>query len=95
MFMIVDSESLQVYASADTERTAKRMLTNTRRGWKLRGRKVRSDIADRLVVMSADEFNELNTEVEVRNLMSGNIVKILKSELGSCTDPSTERYWSM
>lgn len=33
--------------------------------------------------------------VETRNLMSGKKVMIRKSEQGTCTDPSTERYWSM
>ena len=39
--------------------------------------------------------NEINTMVEVINLMSNKPVKIRKSELGGPCDPSTELYWSM
>ena len=45
--------------------------------------------------MSSDTFREEDVMVETHNLMSGKKVMIRKSEQGSCTDPSTERYWSM
>ena len=33
--------------------------------------------------------------VTVKNLMSGSDVQICRSDVGTCVDPSTERYWSM
>ena len=36
-----------------------------------------------------------NYMITVNSLMSGNPVEIRKQDRGSCTDPSTERYWSM
>jgi hypothetical protein len=33
--------------------------------------------------------------VEVKNLMTGLPVLIRKDAVGGCTDPSTERYWTM
>lgn len=33
--------------------------------------------------------------VEVKNIMTGKMVKIRRSDVGSCCDPSTETYWSM
>lgn len=60
------------------------------------------DIA-RLAVCTAEYFaTKVDYEVEVCSLMSEpdengkrKMVKILRSEEGSCVDPSTERYWSM
>lgn len=53
------------------------------------------DIA-RLAVATVDYFNErVDYDVEVKNLMSDKVVKIRRSAVGGCTDPSTERYWSM
>lgn len=36
-----------------------------------------------------------NPMVKVKNLMTGTEVEIRKDEVGSCLDPSTERYWTM
>lgn len=36
-----------------------------------------------------------NTMVEVINMMSGKPVMIPLTDVGGCTDPSTETYWSM
>lgn len=36
-----------------------------------------------------------NPMVKVKNLMSGTEVEIRADEVGSCLDPSTERYWTM
>jgi len=47
-------------------------------------------------VMSLEEYVKLaSEEVVVRSLMSGGPVKISRSEVGGCCDPSTETYWSM
>lgn len=37
----------------------------------------------------------LNEDVEVTNLMSGKPTHIKRRYVGSCCDPSTERYWCM
>jgi hypothetical protein len=34
-------------------------------------------------------------KVEVFNMMSGKPVMLAWNDVGSCVDPSTERYWSM
>lgn len=48
------------------------------------------------VAMAYAEYNEkFNPMVETTNIMSGKTCMIRKSELGGCTDPGTERYWSM
>jgi hypothetical protein len=47
------------------------------------------------VAMTLSEFRDQDVEVEVTNLISGNPVMINKSQVGSCCDPSTERYHSM
>jgi hypothetical protein len=48
------------------------------------------------VAIDYNEWDRLfNPEVEVKSLMNGKIVKIRKSEVGTCTDPSTERFWTM
>lgn len=47
------------------------------------------------VAMSYEAFREQDELVEVRNLMSGKPVMLPKSQVGTCVDPSTERYWCM
>lgn len=47
------------------------------------------------VAMSLAAFREQDEMVEVRNLMSGKPVMLPKSQVGTCVDPSTERYWCM
>jgi hypothetical protein len=48
------------------------------------------------VAMEYNYWDRLfNPEVEVQSLMNGATVKIRKSEVGTCSDPSTERYWTM
>jgi len=44
-----------------------------------------------------EEYNELDTLVPTTNILGkpGNVVMIRKSEVGTCTDPSTERYHTM
>ena len=46
-------------------------------------------------IMDTAEYNAADVMVETRNLMSGTILKIRLSEKGGCTDPGTERYWTM
>lgn len=47
------------------------------------------------IVIRSDKYFEGDHMVPVTNLMSGSEILIRRSELGTCCDPSTERYWSM
>jgi hypothetical protein len=47
------------------------------------------------VVMTPEEHQELDVEVEVRDLLSDYPVKIRRSQVGTCCDPSTETYHCM
>ena len=98
---IYDTESLKIIKRYDTMRGAKSALTRARKSGSMKymtsfgyGR-MKADRVAKLDVCTPAEFQELDYEVEVKNLMSGKTVKILKSDEGGCTDPSTERYWSM
>ena len=101
---IYDTESIKIIKRYDTERGAKAALTRARNSGKMRymcsfgyGR-MNADRVAKLDVCTADDFhNKIDYEVEVTPLMSetGKKVKIRKSDEGGCTDPSTERYWSM
>jgi len=48
-----------------------------------------------LKVGTIAEFNALDVDVVVHNLMNGHPVTLRKSEVGGPCDPSTERYFSM
>lgn len=65
-----------------TERGAKIALT---RKWK---REYPNATID-----SHEDFMAKEPHVQVKNLMSGLMVDIPKSQVGGCCDPSTERYW--
>ena len=45
-------------------------------------------------IKQVQTFNDRKI-VTVKNLLSGADVEIRRGDLGSCIDPSTERYWSM
>lgn len=48
------------------------------------------------VVLTNTEFDaKHNPFVTVHSLMNGLPVQLLRSEVGGCCDPSTERYWTM
>lgn len=48
------------------------------------------------LVCTIEYFNEhLDPLVETKNLMSGAVVMIRKSEKGTCVDVGTEKYWTM
>lgn len=56
----------------------------------------RGQYVDKLSIMEYSEFQEkFNGYVTVKNYLSGKEVQIRKQDVGSCCDPSTERYWSM
>jgi len=94
--LIFHVETLKVFARYSDEKTAKRTLANAqKRGWKLDGYRYSPSTLAKLIVGTPEEHIALDDEVEVKNLMSGNPVKLRRSELGGPCDPSTERYWSM
>ena len=101
---IYDTESIKIIKRYDTERGAKAALTRARKSGSMRymtsfgyGRMKADRVAKLDVCTAADFHDKIDYEVEVTPLMSetGKKVKIRKSEQGGCTDPSTERYWSM
>lgn len=47
------------------------------------------------ITSSTDFYDNVDKDVEVRNVMNGQLVTIKASQVGSSCDPSTERYWSM
>jgi len=60
--------------------------------------RMKGDDLENLVACTLDYFmTRVDYDVEVTPLMSetGKTVTIKRSEQGGCTDPSTERYWSM
>ncbi len=48
-------------------------------------------------VLSLQAFNELfaDKKVQVKNLMTGEMVEIREADRGTCNDPSQERYFTM
>ncbi len=48
------------------------------------------------VIGTIEDYRNSDYEIEVTSAFDGKTkVKIMRSEKGSCTDPSTERYWTM
>ena len=47
------------------------------------------------VIMTSEQFHATEPMVMVKNLMTGEPVRIKLSAHGGCCDPSTERYWTM
>lgn len=45
-------------------------------------------------VMTSHEWVKQNYQVEVNSLMGGKCM-VRRSDVGTCVDPSTERYWCM
>jgi len=83
-YVIYDKENITIKDSFSTERGAK--ISFTRKGY---------DVAKYAITTHKDFYDNVDKEVEVKNLMNGQVVKIRSSRKGTCTDPSTERYWSM
>ena len=55
------------------------------------------EVAELRALYPADQFRiSYNpTYTRVKSLMSGQEVEIRTEDRGTCSDPSTERYWSM
>jgi hypothetical protein len=52
-------------------------------------------IPEHWAVTTYDHFRSIEPMVEVKSLMTGAPVQIRASDVDSCVDPSTERFWSM
>ena len=84
-------------AGATVVADLRKKLENARNlGHKLQGRAYSADWCERMAAVDSEEYhNDIDHDVEVINMMSGNPVTIKASERGGPCDPSTERYWSM
>jgi hypothetical protein len=82
MYYIVNN-NCHIYGEYSTERKAKNALKKL--GYP----------EDKFIVTSEEFYKNMDHDVQVKNLMSGKMVTLRASQVGSCTDPSTERYWSM
>jgi uncharacterized protein YydD (DUF2326 family) len=67
---------------------------DTLRGAKICFTRMKYD-SKNFAVMSYEDWRAGDVQVEVTNKMSGLPCMIARSRVGSCCDPSTERYWSM
>jgi len=107
--VIYDTENTHIIKRYDTLRGAKAALTRARNSGKMRYMcsfgygLMKADRIAKLDVCTSDHFhNEVDYEVQVTPLMAEAdengvrpTVTIRRSDQGGCTDPSTERYWSM
>lgn len=107
--VIYDTKNTHIIKRYDTLGGAKSALTRARNSGSMRymcsfgyGR-LNADRIARLAVCTSEYFNtKIDYVVEVVSIMAERnedgtmpTVKIRRSEEGGCTDPSTERYWSM
>ena len=83
-YVIYDKESITIKDSFKTERGAK--ISFSRKGY---------DVAKFAITTHKEFYDNVDTDVEVKNLMTGQLVKIRQSQRGTACDPSTERYWTM
>jgi len=70
----------------------------TERGAKIaRGRnnKDPKKMACGILTLAAFNSSFADKKVQVKNLMTGEMVEIMESDRNTCNDPSQERYWSM
>ena len=102
--VIYDTENVHIIKSYATIGGAKSALTRARNSGSMRymcsfgyGRLNADRIAKLDVCYSLEFATKIDYDVEVTPLMSetGKTVTIKRSAQGGCTDPSTERYWSM
>ena len=102
--VIYDTENTHIIKRYDTLVGAKSALTRARNSGSIRYMgshgyvRRNADFIAKLDVCTSQEFaDKIDYDVEVTPLMSdsGKTVTIKRSAQGGCTDPSTERYWSM
>lgn len=87
MYVIYNVDTHRIYKEYETERGAKIQFTKLTNSGKLNDR---WEVMDKVLFHCIWERKE-----QVKNLMSGEMVEIRASDVGTCLDPSTERYWSM
>lgn len=100
--VIYDTENTHIIKRYKTLAAAKAALTRASNTGSMRymasfgyGR-MGADRIENLCACTMDYFDDrVDYMVEVKNLMSGKTINIRRSAQGGCTDPSTERYWSM
>lgn len=92
-YLVFNPKTLYILRKADGNRAegctltvAKRIVSNAIKKGKI--------VEGEFIIGTYDDFALLNKFVEVESIMGGK-AKIRKSEQGTCTDPSTETYWSM
>ena len=100
--VIYNTETIKIVKRFDSLRGAKAALTRARKSGRMRVMSsfgygaLKTDEIAKLDVCTMGHFlNEVDEWTTVKNLMSGDEASIRKSDVGSCVDPSTERYWSM
>ena len=97
-YYIHDALHFSIYARYSSEAKATRALLNAQqKGWKIQGRRYNRDTVERLTVISKEEFDLADVEVETFNLLNpnGGPVMIKRSLKGTHMDPATESYHSM
>lgn len=80
--VIVDTNTWKVYNKYQSLRAA-------------RGAKTRMGLPEKYEPMSLSDYFEGDAEVEVKHLLTGAPIMIPRSQVATCCDPSTERYFSM
>lgn len=100
--VIYDTENTHIIKRYKTLAAAKSALTRAQKSGSMRYLTsfgyglMKADRIAKLEACTTQHFyDEVDHEVEVRNIMSGKMFKIARSEQGGPCDPSTERYWSM
>lgn len=81
--LIVDTDSNRIVKYCKTLKGAKTSYTK------------KYSTNDKYVVMTPEEHRSLDVEVIVEDLLTGTPIKIRKSQVGTCVDPSTETYHCM
>ena len=86
MFLIYNINTCQIYRDhIKSLGAAKRMLP-----------KIMDKYGPQIAIADETFFRTaIDHEITVKNLTSGQDVKIMASQKGGVCDPSTERYWSM
>jgi len=96
---IHDAINFSIYGTYDSEAKATRALLNAReKGWKIDKRKYPQSTVDRLTVISKEEFDLADVEVETFNMLNPDAgpIMIKRSLKGNpIHDPACEGYHSM
>lgn len=80
-WIIIDIQTNRIQKSSDSLHGIRRSLTCLRK----------KNPDRKYTVMQRDEYRD--PMVETKNLLNGKSCKIRLSQVGTCCDPGTERYW--